>query len=335
MTAAGSGPPAAHPDSLLVRPDGSTVWLKVHRCVWSGRHAPNSLDSVRECHRAGVARAEVDLWLLRDTDGIIDHDDLLHRPGRGNLRAREMSRRDVLRAPPDAQPALLSEFVDVVRRESYPTRIEIDIKDELPWPPQRVDEILGLLAPIRERVTLAGCNDETLRRLAAADGQLSIGFNPAFHLDWVPLHRRHELAGTAGPDGWLNRTGQQSLSARLSVLRKLVPAADELHLRLEAFEHLTIDAATDTVGQLHAHGWAVDVWTLDTGMTRWRARMNAAVAAGVDMITTTTAPNLARAFRDGAPRRSDAPALAAGEKVTGLAPGTARRRRRDADGITR
>jgi hypothetical protein len=45
----------------------------------------------------------------------------------------------------------------------------------------------------------------------------------------------------------------------------------------------------------------VDVWTLDQGMERWHDRMNAVVATGVDMITTTTAPVLARAFRDQAP----------------------------------
>lgn len=300
MTDAGGGPPAAHPDSLLVRPDGSPVWLKVHRCVWSGRHASNSLDAVRECHRAGVARAEVDLWLLRDADGIIDHDGLLHRPGRGYLRAGDVNRRAVLGVPAEIRPALLSELVDVVRGEPFPTRIEIDIKDELPWPPERVDEILDLLAPIRDRVTLAGCSDETLCRLAAADGRLSIGFNPAFHLDWVPLSRRRELSGQPGLDGWLNRTGAQSLPARLAALRDLVPDAHELHLRLETLERLPIEGVTDAVEQLHAHGWAVDVWTLDAGMERWPARMHAAVAAGVDMITTTTAPILARAFRGGA-----------------------------------
>lgn len=301
MTDAGDRQPAAHPDSLLVRSDGSTVWLKVHRCVWSGRFAANSLDAVRECHRAGVARAEVDLWLLRDTDGIIDHDGRLRRGGRGTVPAGELDRRDVLGTPTESRPALLSELVEVVRGEPYSTRIEIDIKDERPWPTERTDEMLDRLAPIRERVTLAGCNDETLRRLAASDPRVSIGFNPAYHLDWVPAHRRGELAGIAGPDGWLDRTGAQSFSARLTVLRELVPGADELHLRLDALERLTAEGVTDAVGQMKSDGWAVDVWTLDQGMERWHDRMNAVAAAGVDMITTTTAPLLARAFRDGGP----------------------------------
>jgi glycerophosphoryl diester phosphodiesterase len=295
---AGGEPPAAHPDSVLTRPDGSRVWLKVHRCVWSGSFPENSLDAVRECHRAGVAHAEVDLWLLRDADGIIDHEGRLRLPGRRRQHAGQAQRRDVLGIPVEARPALLSELVEAVRGEPYPTRIEIDIKDERPWPADRVDEILTRLAPIRERVTLAGCNDETLRRLAAADGSLSTGFNPALHLDWLPLRRRRELVGTAGPDGWLNRTGAQGLRARLAVLRSLVPAAQELHLRLEAFERLARESATNPVDELHAYGLGVDVWTLDAGMDRWQERMHAAVAAGVDMITTTSAPALARAYTD-------------------------------------
>ncbi|MDQ4036747.1 MAG: hypothetical protein M3153_12635 [Chloroflexota bacterium] len=300
MTDAGDRQPAAHPDSLLVRPDGSTVWLKVHRCVWSGRFRANSLEAVQECHRAGVARAEVDLWLLRDTDGVIDHDGRLHLAGRPMVPA-QADRRDVLGTPIGSRPALLSELVEVVRGESYPTRIEIDIKDERPWPPERVDEMLDRLAPIRERVTLAGCNDETLRRLATSEPRVSIGFNPAYHLDWVPPHRRRELAGMTGPDGWSDHTGAQSFSARLAVLRDLVPTADELHLRVEVLERLVTEGIEDAVGQMQSHGWAVDVWTLDEGMERWQARMTAAVAAGVNMITTTTAPVLARAFRDGGP----------------------------------
>jgi glycerophosphoryl diester phosphodiesterase len=298
VTLAGGGPPAAHPDSVLMRPDGSPVWLKVHRCVFSGRHAANSLDAVRECHRARVGRAEVDLWLLRDADGIIDHDGRVEL-GDGRWMPASQAQRDAMVALPVAtRPALLSELVEAIRRESFPTRIEIDIKDEQPWPLDRVDEVVGRIAPIRERVTLAGCSDETLRRLAAADGRLSLGFNPAFLLDWLPQERAHQLAGTRGPDGWLNRTGARRVLDRLAALRSLVPAASELHLRLEALERLHAEGVTDAVGVLRGHGWSVDAWTLDAGMTRWKARMEALVAAGVDSITTNTAPALARAYRE-------------------------------------
>ena len=99
-------------------------------------------------------------------------------------------------------------------------------------------------------------------------------------------------AGIPGPDGWLNRTGQQTVSGRLAFLRLLVPAVEELHLRVESFERMMLEAGadSDTIGELHAHGWEVDVWTVAAGTEGWHARMDAAVAAGVDMITTTTAP---------------------------------------------
>jgi hypothetical protein len=298
VTAAGGRPPDAHPDSVLIGRGGSPVWLKVHRCVWSGRHAPNSLDAVRDCHRARVARAEVDLWLLRDADGVIDHDGLIELPGHGRVRAAEVGRGDLLAMAADGRPPLLSELVELVRGEPFPTVIEIDLKDAVPWPRERVDEIVRLVSPIRERVTLAGCQDETLRRLAAADPLLSVGFNPAYHLDWLPQDRAEELAGPAGPDGWFDRTGGRTPGERLRALRALVPAAGELHLRLEAFERLLLETDGDAAELLHDDRWAVDVWTLDAGMLDWRTRLEAAVAAGVDMITTTTAPALAAAAGD-------------------------------------
>jgi glycerophosphoryl diester phosphodiesterase len=302
VTDAGGRPPEPHPDSLLIRRGGPPVWLKVHRCVWSGRHAPNSLDAVRECHRARVARAEVDLWLLRDRDGVIDHDGLIELPGHRLVSAAEVGRDDLLAVPAAGRPPLLSELVELVRGERYPTVIEIDLKDEVPWTRERVDEIVGRVSPIRERVTLAGCQDETLRRLAAAEASLSVGFNPQYHLDWLPRDRAEELAGPADADGWFDRTGGRTPGERLRALRALVQTAGELHLRLEAFERLLLETDGDAAELLHDDGWAIDIWTLDAGMVGWRTRLAAAVAAGVDMITTTTAPVLAAAARDLPPR---------------------------------
>ena len=301
MTDAGGRPPEAHPDSFVIGRGGSPVWLKVHRCVWSGRHAPNSLAAVRECHRARVARAEVDLWLLRDADGVIDHDGLIELPGRGRVSAADLDRGDLLAMSAGSRPPLLSELVALVQAEIYPTVIELDLKDEVPWSGGRVDEIVGIVSPIRERVTLAGCEDETLRRLAAADPLLSVGFNPQYHLDWLPPDLWEEL-GLPGADGWFDRTGGRTPGERLSAVRALVPTAGELHLRLEAFERLLLETDGEAAELLHDDGWAIDVWTLDAGMTDWQSRLHAAVAAGVDMITSTTAPILASAARDDRPR---------------------------------
>jgi glycerophosphoryl diester phosphodiesterase len=298
VTDGGGRPPDAHADSFVIGRGGSPVWLKVHRCAWSGRHAPNSLDAVRECHRARVARAEVDLWLLRDADGVIDHDGLIELPGRGTVIAAEVDRGDLLAMPAGERPPMLSELVELVRGERYLTLIELDLKDDVPWPPERVEEIVGRVSPIRERVTLAGCEDETLRRLAAADPGISLGFNPAYHLDWLPDDPGEELAGPLRPDGWFDRTGGRTPGERLAAVRALVPTAGELHLRLGAFERLLLETDGDVVEQLHDDGWAIDVWTLDAEMADWRTRLHAVLAAGVDMITTNTAPILAATARD-------------------------------------
>jgi hypothetical protein len=57
------------------------------------------------------------------------------------------------------------------------------------------------------------------------------------------------------------------------------------------------DGVGDAAGLFHRQGLLLDVWTLDAGTPRWRERLARAVAAGVDMVTTNTAHELAAAGR--------------------------------------
>jgi hypothetical protein len=67
-------PEAPHPESVIRLGGGGdgegqvprTVQLKVHQCVWSGDLPENSLPSIQECYREHVARAEIDVAILRD-----------------------------------------------------------------------------------------------------------------------------------------------------------------------------------------------------------------------------------------------------------------------------
>jgi len=48
----------------------------------------------------------------------------------------------------------------------------------------------------------------------------------------------------------------------------------------------------------HDAGVAIDVWTLDAGTPRWQERLARALDAGVDIVTTNTPRDLARAASD-------------------------------------
>jgi glycerophosphoryl diester phosphodiesterase len=300
----------AQPVSVLRAPDGRPVELKVHGCVWSGEFPENSLAAIRECLTAPVARADIDINLLRDGDFLVTRDTQLDSAttGSGPVRLTSMQEAAQLHCRWrgqvwDHRPPLLSEVVDLLRAHDSPTVLELDVNDVDPWPYSRVDELARLVEPVRSRVIFGGCADWNLRRLVQVDSRIRVGFTPTFYLDWVPTNIvPDELPGDVGAYGYrdrhpLARTRNQPPSdylwERLNALLRLVPGACEMHIRLSLFEHMQSDGLGDTAHRLHRAGLRVDVWTLDAGTEYWRARLTNAVWAGVDIITTNTARQLA------------------------------------------
>jgi glycerophosphoryl diester phosphodiesterase len=303
---------APHPDSILRTPDGRTVALKVHRCFWSGEYPENSLAAIQECYRARVARAEIDLHALADGDFLVVHDLDLDRSTTGSGLVRETTRGQAERLrlrrerdgkPTDHRPPLFSEVVAAIRSEPYPTMLELDAPEAQPWPWHRVEELVRLVEPVKDRVVLNAGADWNLRRLLRVDSTLPVGFDPLFYLLWAPPDEPLEpLPGVRGAYGYLDahplareRLGPTAdyLRDRLGALVRLVPGARELHLHLETFEQMLDDGLTDVAELFHDAGLALDVWTLDAGTPAWRERLARAVTAGADVVTTNTPHALA------------------------------------------
>jgi glycerophosphoryl diester phosphodiesterase len=302
----------ARPVSVLRAPDGRHVELKVAGCVWSGELPENSLAAIRECLAAPVARAEIDFHALRDGDFLVTRDAQLDSATTGSGPVRLTTRQEAARLHCrwrgqvwDHRPPLLSEVVDLLRAQESPTVLELDVKDVEPWPYSRVDELARLVEPVRDRVIFGGCADWNLRRLVQVDSRIRVGFTPTFYLDWMPLDDApDELPGEIGAYGYRdrhplarsrNQPPSDYLWERLNGLIRLVPAAREMHIRLSLFERMQSDGLGDTAHRLHRSGLRVDVWTLDAGTPDWQARLTNAVWAGVDVITTNTARQLAGA----------------------------------------
>jgi glycerophosphoryl diester phosphodiesterase len=304
---------------VICRRGDREVQLKVHQCVWSGEHVPNSMGAILECYRARVARAEIDLNMLQDADFLVTHDPELDGATTGQgpvsqttrLQAQQLR---VLRRErvTDHRPPLLTEVIAAIRDEPYPTLLELDVQDYLPWPWQRVEELARLVEPVKDRVVFGSCADWNLRRLLHVAPSLPVGFNPAYYLDWAPPDSPDEpLPGVRGAYGYLDahplareRLGQtvDYLHDRLGGLLQLVPGARELHLRLEAFERMLDDGLADAADLFHRAGMLLDVWTLDAETPDWRRRLDHAVAAGADIITTNTPRFLAACLRSGEAR---------------------------------
>src|SRR5262249_37120164 len=192
-----------HPLSVLQRSDGQPVQLKIHGCVWSGEHPENSLSAIRECLTAPVARAEIDINLLRDADFLVTHDTQLDSATTGSGPVREATRAEVAGLHSrwrgsdwGERPPLLSGVVALMQSTAAPMLLGLDGKDEPPWPWLRVEELARLVQPVRERVVFGGCADWNLRRLMKVDPAIQVGFTPTFYLDWVPADvKPDELPG--------------------------------------------------------------------------------------------------------------------------------------------
>jgi hypothetical protein len=172
--------------------------------------------------------------------------------------------------------------------------------DARPIPTARLEELLELTRPIRRRVICNNVGDWNLRRLRRIDPEVRIGFDPAGHLDVedtdLPLgaYGYYDAHGLAR-----ERRGsvRDYLFDRLGGILRLAPGCEEVHLRLSAFERM-LDDGFDVAAFVQQRGMLLDVWTLDADTPAWRQRLDRARKAGVDLVTTNTAPRLAEALAE-------------------------------------
>jgi len=314
---------AVHPESVLRAPDGRIVQFKVHSANWDPALPENSVDALAACLAAPVARAEIDLVMLRDRDFLIYHDDRLDRGTTGSgpvaaltsdaaraLRMRDYrhdDEGDALAPATDHLVGQLSDAVELMRATPAPTVLQLDMKDAEPWPWARIEELLRLVEPIRDRIVVGCTADWNLRRLLQVDPSVPVGFDPMFYLDWAPDEEELEpMPGVRGAYGYLDahplareRRGPTAeyLRDRLGGILRLVPAPRDLYIRLRTAERMVADdLGLDTMKtMIHDLGASFDLWTLDAGTPRWEERLRLALDLGADVITTNTPRALATA----------------------------------------
>jgi glycerophosphoryl diester phosphodiesterase len=308
-----------NPESVIRTVTGREVQLKAHRCLWSGAHPANSLPAIAECYRAAVARAEIDLHMLRDADFLVLHDSELDHTTTGTGPVSNLTRQgaQALRirfggGVSAERPPLFSEVIALIRAQASPTVLELDLPATRPLPWPRAEELVRLVEPVKDRIVFNGA-DWNLRRLLRLDVTLPVGYDPGAYLDWVPAGDAEE-ADLALPRGAYSYCDAHPLARerltpvaeyladRLGGIARLVPGAREAHVRLAAFERMLDDGVADAADLFHRHGALLDVWTLNAGTPYWRERLARALAAGVDVVTSDTPRALAAAGYEDAER---------------------------------
>jgi glycerophosphoryl diester phosphodiesterase len=294
----------ANPDSFF-RVRDRVVELKVHRCLWSGRFTENSPLAIAECASERVLRTEIDVRAVRDGEFVVLHDDRFDRVTDANGLVRDATATEATRArfKDGSHPLLFSEAIELIAAHEYPRHIELDLKDLAPFTRLQAETIARAVQPIKERGHFSCPADWNLRRLLAVDPTLPVSLNPHCYID---TELDDEVRLPSGAYGYRDAhpLARQRVSTTADYLRdrfggimRLVPGVLEAHLRVEMFERILDDGVADVAEIFHSLGIKVDVWTLDAGTPRWHERLARIAAAGVDIVTTNTARELATAAR--------------------------------------
>jgi len=283
-----------------------------HAARRGDQHPPSSLSGLADCLAAGASIIEVDIAPLADGGFALVHNARLERisEGKGLVPAATSAQIHGLHhrwhdAITDETLGLLSEAVDLI--EEYPSLAELQL-DLKPFRPL-TDDVLGSLlrhvAPLKARVRVSCVADWAIRRLAALDDALPLGFDPLLYLD-VDRGDAHKEAAPplrTGAYGYLDehplalaRWGApvDYLAARAEALWTQAPVA-MWYIR-GAMLARALDDGFDWIAWLHGRGAQVVAWTLDASHAHQLDLARTLVKAGVDRITTNDAGALARAL---------------------------------------
>jgi glycerophosphoryl diester phosphodiesterase len=293
-----------NPDSFFPVGD-RTVELKVHRCLWSGRYSENSPLAIAECASERVVRTEIDVRALRDGEFIVLHDDRFDRvtDARGLVREATALEATRSRFKDGSHPLLFSEAIELIAANEYPRRVELDLKDLAPYTRPQAEALVRAVQPLKDRGHFSCPADWNLRRLLMIDPTLLVSLNPHCYID---TELDDDVRLPIGAYGYRDAhplarervsTTAEYLRDRFGGIMRLVPGITEAHLRVDMLERVLDDGVADFAEIFHSLGMKLDAWTLDAGTPRWRERLARIVAAGVDIVTTNTARELAAAAR--------------------------------------
>jgi glycerophosphoryl diester phosphodiesterase len=197
------------------------------------------------------------------------------------------------------------------------TEIQLDLKDWRPMPEERLRALTDTVAPVKERVIISSGQDWNLARLHALDPGLRFGFDPGHYLDHAIEGDQVFLPRTMGAYGYrddhplaFGRTEATSdyLEQRMAMLTLQTPGASEYFLSYRLVRQM-LDDGFNVADWLHDRGIDANVWTPDYHGDESLRLLERLIGAGIDRVTTNTAPAWVEAFGS---REGEAAAAAAG-----------------------
>jgi glycerophosphoryl diester phosphodiesterase len=289
------------------------VLLIHHMANREHSHPPCSLPAVQACLEASARAVEVDISPLADGQFALLHGPLLEDETTGSgpigaLTSVQVSELHyVVRGQDSGVPvSLLSEALDLLRQQAPPVELQLDLKPDIYFSEAVLSRFLADLEPVKDRVRVSSPSDWALRQLRAADPDLPLGFDPLLYLQidygdesdpTLPPFRRGAYSYWDDHPLATRRWGPAAvyLAARAEALWAQAPAGAVWYIDAGLLAQALNDGF-DWIAYLHTHGVEVDAWTLDAHQPEGVALARRLVSAGVDRITTNTAPALAQAL---------------------------------------
>ena len=283
-----------------------------HAARRGDRHPPNSVSGLADCLAAGAAIIEVDIAPLADGGFALVHDARLEHVSEGQglapaatsaqIRGLHHRWRDALS---DEPIGLLGEAVSLIEKNSGLTELQLDLKPYRPLTDDVLHSLLRHVSAVKARVRISCIADWAIRRLAALDHALPLGFDPLLYLDVERGDGHKEKAPPlrTGAYGYLDehplalaRWGAPGdyLAARAEALWTQAPVS-VWYIR-GAMLARALDDGFDWIAWLHGRGAQVAAWTLDASHPHQLDLARTLAKAGVDRITTNDAGAMARAL---------------------------------------
>ncbi|MCX6029523.1 MAG: glycerophosphodiester phosphodiesterase family protein [Chloroflexi bacterium] len=287
--------------------------LLIHHATHRGfRYPPSSLSGLADCLAAGAQIVEMDITPLADGDFALVHDSTLEAAsdGQGSVAAATAAQVRGLhlrwRGALTSEPAgLLSQAVELLAGCAATQELQLDLKPHAPLTDAVLERLLRWVEPVKRRVRVTSTADWAIRRLAALDPELAVGFDPLLYLD---VERGDGGDGGTPP---LRMGAYDYLDEHPLGTQRWGPPADYLAARAEALWAQApagmwyirgallaraLDDGFDWIAWLHGRGAQVAAWTLDADKPHQLDLAQRLAELGVDRITTNDAPRLAEAL---------------------------------------
>jgi glycerophosphoryl diester phosphodiesterase len=287
------------------------ILLVHHAANRDHTHPSTSLPALQACLEAGARAVEIDISYMADGQFALLHGPTLDKEtnGSGPIAALTSDQVRTLHYVQKGQHTgvpigLLPDAIDLLRSFRATVELQLDLKPDVYSSDAVLSRLTASLQPVKDRVRVTSPSDWALRRLHALDPELSIGFDPLLYLEIdygadsdpsVPPFRRGAYGYWDDHPLSTRRWGPTAvyLEARAEALWSQVPTGAIWYIDALLLAQ-ALDDGFDWIAYLHNLGVEVDAWTLDAQKPERVALANRLAAAGVDRITTNTAPALGR-----------------------------------------